>query len=94
MISMTQAQAALFARLAEIQEGCVQQCLCRHGGELEAALYDATYEMTVGILELLDGYTPLEGGPWELVHPVTGEFLRGRPPVQLHDLAEGILRIS
>ena len=92
MTSMTRAQAALYARLAELQEECVQTCLCRHGGAAEEPLYEVTYEMTVGILELLDGYPALEGGPWELVHPATGEFLRGRQPVQLHDLAEGILR--
>ena len=48
--------------------------------------------MAAGILELIDGYSPFSSDRHDLVNTLTGERLKERPFLELHDHPEEFLR--
>ena len=48
--------------------------------------------MAAGILELIDGYSPFSSDRHDLVNTLTGERLKERPFLELHDHLEEFLR--
>ena len=88
---MNPTQRRFFQQLARIQEACVQRALACPGRE-EDRLCQVSYEMAAGILELIDGYSPFSSDRHDLVNTLTGERLKERPFLELHDHLEEILR--
>lgn len=88
---MNPAQRRFFQQLARIQEACVQRALACPGRE-EDRLCQVSYEMAAGILELIDGYSPFSSDRHDLVNTLTGERLKERPFLELHDHPEEFLR--
>ena len=88
---MNPTQRRFFQQLARIQEACVQRALACPGRE-EDRLCQVSYEMAAGILELIDGYSPFSSDRHDLVNTLTGERLKERPFLELHDHLEEFLR--
>ena len=88
---MNSTQKRLLQQLARIQEACVQRALACPGRE-EDRLCQVSYEMAAGILELIDGYSPFSSDRHDLVNTLTGERLKERPFLELHDHLEEFLR--
>ncbi len=88
---MNPTQRRFFQQLARIQEACVQRALACPGRE-EDRLCQVSYEMAAGILELIDGYSPFSSDRHDLVNTLTGERLKERPFLELHDHPEEFLR--
>ena len=83
---MNPTQRRFFQQLAQIQEACVQRALACPGREEDRLCQVA------GILELIDGYSPFSSDRYDLVNTVTGERLKERPFLELHDHLEEFLR--
>jgi len=77
-------QTQFFEALRDIQERIVAITMCNHPScnDIEEILYDATFEMTVAIMELIDGYGSM-GLTLDIVDRVTKKSLRDG--IELHD---------
>ena len=77
-------QTQFFEALRDIQEQVVAIKMCNHSScnNIEGILYDATFAMTVGIMELIDGYGSM-GMTLDVVDRVTKKSLRDG--TELHD---------
>jgi hypothetical protein len=88
---MTAKQERFFKHLAMLQKSCVGACMARHGTydeQTKSMLYEVTYEMTVGIMETIDGYSDFSHDRHDIVNTVTQERLKAEPFIELHDAVE------
>lgn len=52
-------------------------------------LNEATYDMAVHIMELIDGYSGYSADQHDIINIVTGERLKEKPFIELHDILDG-----
>ena len=85
-----------FKHIADIQETCVEVCLIKHkkydDNEAREMLYDITYKFAVEILEMIDGYSEYSQDKHDIINTVTGEHLKEKPSIELHDQLDGIMK--
>ena len=81
--------------LVSSQEWTVERCMAEHNckdEEIRQILYETTYEMTVAIMELIDGYSSFSSDKFDIINTVTGERLKENPFVELHDILDGRMK--
>ena len=85
-----------FKHIADIQETCVEVCLIKHkkydDNEAREMLYDITYKFAVEIMEMIDGYSEYSQDKHDIINTVTGEHLKEKPSIELHDQLDGIMK--
>ena len=85
-----------FKHIADIQENCVEVCLIKHkkydDNEAREMLYDITYKFAVEIMEMIDGYSEYSQDKHDIINTVTGEHLKEKPSIELHDQLDGIMK--
>lgn len=85
-----------FKHIADIQETCVEVCLIKHkkydDNEAREMLYDITYKFVVEIMEMIDGYSEYSQDKHDIINTVTGEHLKEKPSIELHDQLDGIMK--
>ena len=88
MDRLNEFQTDFMHALAAIQEEVVQTSLCQNQmhPSLESILYDATYEVIVRIMELLDGYANTDIGKLTVICEKSGERLTQNTNIELHDV--------
>lgn len=94
-ILVNEFQKKFFEYLANIQETCVQTCMIQHNCDdkvTESMLYDATFEVITDIMVMIDGYSAFSENKHDIVNTVTGERLKEKPFIDLHDQTETFLR--
>lgn len=92
---MNDFQTKFFRNLAAIQEDCVQICMAKHktaDKETENMLYDVTYEVITGIMEMIDGYSSFSEDKHDIINKLTNECLKENPFIELHDYTEEFLK--
>lgn len=81
--------------LSDVQEQVVESCMAEHNctnEETRKMLYEATYDMAVGIMEAIDGYSSFSSDKYDIVNTVTDERLKENPFIELHDILEDYLK--
>ena len=81
--------------LVSFQESAVECCLAEHkceNLEVRKMLYEATYDMAVSIMELIDGYSNFSSEKLDIINTVTGNHLKEDPFVELHDILDGRMK--
>ena len=76
----------------EFQKTSVESCMIQHKCDDETIrnmLNEATYNMTVYIMELIDGYSGYSSDRHDIINMVTGERLKEKPYIELHDVLDG-----
>ena len=88
-------QKEFMQALADIQEERVQISLCQNEKlkSLENILYDVTYDVIVGIMELFDGYTNTDIGKLEVISEKSGDRLKDNN-IELHDAVCNYLKVT
>ena len=92
---MNELQEKFVDYMVNFQEECVINCLVEHkcnDKEIEQMLYEATYEMAVSIMELIDGYSKYSSDKHDIVNIVTGVGLKQNPFIELHDILDGHMK--
>ena len=81
--------------MVHFQEQSVVSCLGEHrcdDKEIEQMLYEATYDMAVSIMELIDGYSGYSNEMHDIVNTVSGVGLKQNPFIELHDILDGHMK--
>lgn len=81
--------------LTEFQKTSVEICMTKHKCDderIRQMLNEATYDMTVSIMELIDGYSEYSSDKHDIINTVTGERLKENPFIELHDVLDGKMR--
>ena len=81
--------------LTEFQKTSVEICMAKHKCDderIRQMLNEATYDMTVSIMELIDGYSEYSSDKHDIINTVTGERLKENPFIELHDVLDGKMR--
>lgn len=81
--------------LTEFQKTSVETCMAKHKCDderIRQMLNEATYDMTVSIMELIDGYSEYSSDKHDIINTVTGERLKENPFIELHDVLDGKMR--
>ena len=89
---MNDLQNKFVENLVKFQKRSVESCMAEHNCENEEVrkmLNEATYDMTVAIMELIDGYSDFSSDKHDILNTVTGELLKEKPFIELHDVLEG-----
>ena len=92
---MNDLQNKFIEYLAGFQECIVESCMAEHKCENEnmrKMLNQATYDMAVSIMELIDGYSGYSSDKHDIVNMVTGERLKENPFIELHDVLDGRMK--
>ena len=81
-------QIQFLTAIADIQEQCVADALYgKHEyTSREDELYSLTSEVICRIMELIDGYGYLDTGKLDIICGETGERLKEKPFIELHDV--------
>lgn len=85
---MNEMQTRFFEHLSNIQNECVEVCMLNHkitDENTKSMLYDITYEITVRIMETIDGYSGYSDNKHDIINTVTQERLKADPFIELHD---------
>ncbi|MBR1735573.1 MAG: hypothetical protein IJ736_00960 [Firmicutes bacterium] len=84
---MNNFQIEFLKAIKDIQETCVAAAMCNNSvsGSREEELYSATSDVIYRIMELLDGYGNNKIGRIDIVKISTGESLKEKPYIELHD---------
>ncbi len=80
-------QKEFLETLAVIQENCVQTALCQNGDELlKDKYYEITSDVIISIMEIIDGYCNENIGRLKVTCEKSGESLKDKPFIELHDI--------
>ncbi len=81
-------QIQFMKSIADVQEQCVLDALYGKYDfpSREEELYALTSEVICRIMELIDGYGPLDAGKLDIVCERTAERLKENPFIELHDV--------
>lgn len=78
--------------IADIQESCVEITLAEHKitdkqkyGEMKSLMMEATFNVIVDIMEMIDGYSGFTEDKLDIINKKTGECLKENPFIELHD---------
>ncbi len=89
---MNNLQNRFIEYLVEFQRSSVENCMARHkcdDEKIRKMLNEATYDMAVHIMELIDGYSGYSADQHDIINIVTGERLKENPFIELHDILDG-----
>lgn len=93
---MNDRQRKFLEHIAAIQENCVESCLIEHNRqedkETKSMLYDATYNITARIMEMIDGCSEYSSDRHDIINTITGEHLKENPFIELHDQLEEFMK--
>ena len=76
---MNEIQNKFVDYLAKFQECSVESCMAEYkceNEEIRKMLYEATYDMTVRIMELIDGHSGFSPDKHDITNTITGERLK------------------
>ena len=81
-------QIQFMKAVADIQKQCVADALYGNHeyASREDELYAVTAEVICRIMELIDGYGHLDMGKLDIICGKTGERLKEKPFIELHDV--------
>lgn len=78
--------------IADIQESCVEITLAKHKivekhqyEEMKSLLMDATFNVIVDIMTMIDGYSGFTADKLDIINKRTGLCLKENPFIELHD---------
>ena len=92
---MNELQNKFVEYLVSFQENSVESCMAVHkceNEEIRKMLNEATYDMTVAIMELIDGYSGYSPDKHDIINTVTGKRLKENPFIELHDVLDGRMK--
>ena len=93
MEGMNAFQKKFFEALSSIQEECVCAAVSqKQPGPLDEQFYELSAGVILRVLELIDGYADSGLGRLEGLREKTGQRLKARPFVELHDAACAFLK--
>jgi len=83
-------QHRFFEQLAAVQDQCVNMVMAQHkcaDKETQSMLYEVTFDVIAGIMEVIDGYSVFSSDRHDIVNTVNGRRLNEDPCIELHDAA-------
>lgn len=94
-------QNSFFEHIAAIQEMAVEFTLGQHKlyeheecDKIRSLLYEATSEMVVEMMELIDGYSSFTHDKLDIVNTRTGIGLKQAPFIELHDAVCDFIKLE
>lgn len=85
-------QNRFLEHIADIQESCVEITLAQHKivekqqyEEMKSLLMEATYDVIVDIMTMIDGYSGFTEDKLDIINKRTGVCLKENPFIELHD---------
>ena len=85
-------QRSFFEYVANMQEDAVASALDQHKlnesdrcEEIRSLLYDATGNVLIYLMELIDGYSAFSDNKLDIINPKTAQSLKNGPFIELHD---------